>query len=113
MTIKTVYLILFDESNEGSPFNLDRLTGSIVQCNDEMEEIGFPKITWWLFFEMCSTHSGPATHTQQYYNKLTFRKLARRQRHIIEFGVNAVKPPRCWLATYIGTVTTRTICMWW
>lgn len=72
----SVYLIFFDESNEGGAFNLNRLAGSIVQCNDEMEEIGFPKITWWLFFKMCSAHSGPETHTHT-YNKLTFRKLAR------------------------------------
>lgn len=62
-----IYLILFDESNEGSPLNLNRLASPIIQGNNKMEEIGFPKITRWLLLKMRPADTGPETdiHTQQ------------------------------------------------
>lgn len=54
------YLVFFYEPNEGGPFNLDRLSGPVVEGDDKMEEVRFPEIARRLFLEMRSSNTDTA-----------------------------------------------------
>lgn len=49
------HLILFNESNESSAFNFDRLTGTIVQRYNEVEEVALAQVAGRLLFEVRAT----------------------------------------------------------
>ena len=53
------YLIFFDKSDESRTFNLDRLSGAVVQSDDKMEKIRFTQVAGRLLFKMGATDSKP------------------------------------------------------
>lgn len=64
-----MYLILFNESNEGGALDFDGLTGSVVEGNNKMEKIWFSQIARWLFFEIGTTDA----QAEMKKEKLSFR----------------------------------------
>lgn len=54
--IKT-YLIFFNESNESSPFDLNRLSGAVVERHDEVKEIALAQVRGRLLFEVRPAHT--------------------------------------------------------
>lgn len=62
------HLFLFDEIDEGGSLYFHRLTLPVVQCQDEVEEVGLAKVGGRLFLEVCpsETHSAADTNTNQH-----------------------------------------------
>ena len=54
-----LYLVFLDETDESWTFNLDGLSGSVIQGDDEMEEIRLAKIAGRLLLEMGPTNTQP------------------------------------------------------
>lgn len=53
------YLIFFDETNEGGALDFNRLPGSVVQGDDEMEEIRFAQVARRLLLEVRPANAQP------------------------------------------------------
>ena len=50
-------LVFLDETDEGRPLDLDRLTGSIVESDDKVEKVGLSQVGGRLLLEMGSAHA--------------------------------------------------------
>jgi len=46
------HLIFLDEGDEGGSLDLDGLTRSVVEGDDEVEEVGLPQVGGWLLLEV-------------------------------------------------------------
>ena len=65
------YLIFFDKSDESRTFNLDRLSGAVVQSDDKMKKIRFTQVAGRLLFKMGATDSKPLREKKKMVNKQT------------------------------------------
>lgn len=47
-----MYLVFLDEGDEGRPLHLHRLSGAVVEGDDEVEEVGLPQVGRRLLLEV-------------------------------------------------------------
>ena len=57
-------LIFLDEGDEGGPLDLDGLTRSVVEGDDEVEEVGLPQVGGRLLLEVSSSDARSNAETE-------------------------------------------------